>query len=91
MSEAQVTIEDAAFRLAELVDEVSVTGESAVLVKGGRAVARITPILPSGAASGDLIAFLSRWRAEYPEPDDQLSEVIVESRRSMRPARDPWE
>ena len=44
MSEAVVTIEDAAFRLAELVEEVSASGEAAVLTKAGRAVARITPI-----------------------------------------------
>ena len=91
MSEAVVTVEDAAFRLAELVEEISSTGEPAVLTKGGRAVAQITPIVPSGESSEDLIAFLRRWRAEHPVPDDQLAEVIGESRRGVRPARDPWE
>jgi prevent-host-death family protein len=91
MSEAIVSVEDAAFRLAELVEEVSTTGEPAVLTKAGRAVARLMPIVPSGEPSRELIDFLRRWRAEYPEPDDQLAEVIAESRRGVRPARDPWE
>ncbi len=91
MSEAVVTIEDAAFRLAELVEEVSASGEPAVLTKAGRAVARITAIAPSGGPPGDLIDFLRRWQAKYPEPDDQLAEVIAESRRGVRPALDPWE
>ena len=91
MSEAMVTVEDAAFRLAELVEEVSARREAAILTKAGRPVARIVPIAPSGEPSGDLVDFLRRWRAEYPEPDDRLAEVIAESRRGVRPARDPWE
>jgi len=90
MSEAMVTVEDAAFRLAELVEEVFARGEPTVLTKAGRAVARITPIGPSGEPSGDLVDFLRRWRAEYPEPDDQLAEVIAESRHGVRPVHDPW-
>ncbi len=91
MSEAMVTVEDAAFRLADLVEMVSATGEPTVLTKAGRAVARIMPIVPSGKQSKDLIDFLRRWLAEYPAPDDQLADVIAESRRGIRPARDPWE
>jgi prevent-host-death family protein len=91
MSEAIVTVEDAAFRLAELVDEVSARREPAVLTKAGRPVARIVPIPPSSELSGDLIDFIRRWRTEHPEPDAQLAEAIAESRRGVRPARDPWE
>jgi prevent-host-death family protein len=91
MNEAIVTVEDAAFRLAELVDEVSARGGPAVLTKAGRPVARIVPITPASEPSGDLIDFLRRWRIEHPEPDSQLVEVIAESRRGVRPARDPWE
>ncbi len=91
MSEAMVTVEDAAFRLAELVEEVSARREAAVLTKAGIPVARIVPIAPSSDPAGDLVDFLRRWRAQYPEPDDQLAEVIAQSRRGVRPARDPWE
>ncbi len=51
MNEAIVTVEDAAFRLAELVDEVSARGGPAVLTKAGRPVARIVPITPLLQAS----------------------------------------
>ena len=91
MSEAFVTIEDAAFRLAELVDDVTARREATILTKAGRAVARLVPIDPSGEPAGDLVDFLRRWRTKYPEPDDQLAEVIAESRRGVRPACDPWE
>ena len=56
MSEAVVTVEDAAFRLAELVEEVSASGEAAVLTKAGRAVARITPIAPLGGPPDERLA-----------------------------------
>ncbi len=50
MSEVMVTVEDAAFRLAELVEAVSVKRESAVLMKAGRPIARIVPIPLSAKA-----------------------------------------
>ena len=91
MSEIMVTVEDAAFRLAELVEAVSVKRESTVLTKAGHPIARIVPITPLGEPSGDLLDFLRRWRTEHPEPDDQLAEVTIESRRGVRAVHDPWE
>lgn len=38
-----------------------------------------------------LIAFLRRWRSEYPDPDDQIAEVIEQSRQAVQPPHDPWE
>ena len=32
-----------------------------------------------------LIAFLRQWRADHPEPDDQLAEAIEGSRGAVRP------
>lgn len=91
MSEVMVTVEDAAFRFAELVEEVAIKREPALLIKAGRPVARIVPLAAPDKASGDLIAFLRRWRAEHPEPDDEFAQVIAESRRGVRAPRDPWE
>jgi prevent-host-death family protein len=91
MSEPVVTVEDASLHLAELVEHVSAKREAAVIVKAGRPVARIVPIPAPGELSDDLIDFLRRWRAQYPEPDEQLAEVIGEARRVVRPAHDPWE
>ena len=87
MSEAIVTAEDAALRLAELVDEVSARREAAVLTKAGRPVARILSIPPASEPSGDLIDPLRRWRTEHPEPDGQRAEAIAESRRGVRGTR----
>ena len=89
MSEAIVTVEDAAFRLAELVEEIAIKREPAVLTKAGRPVARIVPIAPPDKPSGDLIDFLRRWRAEYLAPDDDFAQVIADSRCGIRPPRDP--
>ncbi len=90
MSEALVSVEEAAVRLSELVEHVFAKREAAVLVKGGRPVARVVPILAPGEVSEDLIDFLRRWRTQYPEPDEQLADAVAGSRRGVRPARDPW-
>jgi antitoxin (DNA-binding transcriptional repressor) of toxin-antitoxin stability system len=90
MSEAVVTVEDAAVRLAELVDHVSAKREATVILKAGRPVARIVPIPPPGEVSEDLIDSLRRWRTQYPESDEHLAEVIVEARRGVKPAHDAW-
>jgi hypothetical protein len=44
-----------------------------------------------GESSEDLIAFLGRWRRDYPEPDDGLAEAIEESRRAVEPPLNPWD
>jgi antitoxin (DNA-binding transcriptional repressor) of toxin-antitoxin stability system len=86
-----LTIEDAARRLADVVEQVHCRGEAAVLLKSGQPVARIVPVAPARHVSDVLIAFLARWRAEHPEPDEDFSDAIQESRKWLRPPRDPWE
>lgn len=85
-----LTIEDAARRLADVVDQVHAKGEATVLLKAGRPVARIVPVALS-RCSEDLIAFLTQWRLQFPEPDEQFADAIQESRQWLRPPRDPWE
>jgi prevent-host-death family protein len=91
MSEAIVTVEDAAARLDELVERVYGKRETTVIVKGGRPLARIVPLPALGEVSNDLLDFLRRWRTEHPEPDEQFADAVTESRRSVQPARDSWE
>ena len=91
MSEIVLTIEDAAARFADLVERVHEKRETAVLVKSGRPVARIVPVPAPGEVAEDLIAFLRRWRVEYPEPNEQLAADIDESRRAVQPPHDPWD
>lgn len=91
MSESVLTIEDAARCLHELVERIHARGDVAVLVKSGRPLARIVPVLSADKDAHDLIAFLRRWRSEHPEPDEQFSAAIDESRRAVRPPHDPWQ
>jgi antitoxin (DNA-binding transcriptional repressor) of toxin-antitoxin stability system len=91
MSETVLTIEEAARCLSDLVERVHANGETAVLVKSGRPLARIVPFQSQPAVVRDLIAFLRQWRSEHPEPDEQFAEGIQESRRGIQPPRDPWE
>jgi antitoxin (DNA-binding transcriptional repressor) of toxin-antitoxin stability system len=91
MSETVLTIEDAARCLPELVERIHTNGEAALIVKSGQPMARIVPIANGGNPKEDLIAFLRRWRIEHPEPDEQFADAIQDSRKSIKPARDPWE
>jgi antitoxin (DNA-binding transcriptional repressor) of toxin-antitoxin stability system len=91
MSQTTFTIEDAARCLPDVVDHVVASGESAVLLRSGTPVARIVRVPDETKRTEDLIAFLRRWRAEHPEPDEQFAEAIEDSRNSMSSPLDPWE
>jgi prevent-host-death family protein len=91
MNETVHTIEEAARCLPELVERVRSSGEPALLVKSGRPLARLVPVTDREDHTGELIAFLRRWRTEHPEPDDQLAEAIEKSRTGVRAPYDPWE
>ena len=86
-----MTIEDAAARLPELVEHVHAKREAAVIMRSGQPIVRIIPVTAPGEVSEDLIAFLGRWRRDYPEPDDGLAEAIDESQRAVKPPRNPWD
>jgi len=91
MSEAVVTVEEAAARLGELVEQVHAQREGAVIVKEGRALARIVPIPAPGEVADDLIDFVRRWQIEHPEPDEGLAQSVAESRQGIQPPHDPWD
>jgi prevent-host-death family protein len=90
MSETVISVEDAAARLSELVERVQTRREPAVITRSGQPVARIVP-MPRVERSEDLIAFLHRWRSQYPEPDDQFARAIDESRHIVQPPCNPWD
>jgi antitoxin (DNA-binding transcriptional repressor) of toxin-antitoxin stability system len=91
MNETQLSIEDAARCLPDLVERIHAGREVAILLRSGEPVARIVAITAQVQSSADLIAFLRRWRIEHPEPDEQFAEAIEESRKAVKPAHDPWE
>src|ERR1019366_10558755 len=84
-----LTVDDAARCLPDLVDHVHASGEPALLLKSGKAIARIVSVPDRADTPGDLIAFLRQWRIEYPEPDEQFGQAIEESRKSVQPPHDP--
>ena len=90
MNDTITTIEDAAAHLPELVERVCAYGQPALILRAGTPVARIVPVTGQTEPSDDLLAFLRRWRTEYPDPDEQLEADIQDSRRGVRPPHDPW-
>jgi prevent-host-death family protein len=85
MSDTITTIEDAAAHLPELVERVCADGQPALILRAGTPVARIVPVTGQTEPSDDLLAFLRRWRTEYPDPDEQLEADIQDSRRGVPP------
>lgn len=86
-----MTVEDAAACLSDLVDRIHARQEPTVIVKSGQPMVRIVPIPAPDDLADDLIAFLARWRTEYPEPDEQFAEAVDASRRGVQAPRDPWD
>jgi prevent-host-death family protein len=91
MTQTVLTVEDAAAGLSELVERVRTRHEAAVITVSGEPVARIVPIPAPINGSEDLIAFLRRWRSQYPDPDEQFAEAIEETRKIAEPMRNPWD
>jgi prevent-host-death family protein len=91
MSETVLSLEDAAAGFGELVERVRTRHETAIITLSGQPVVRIVPIPAPVQRSEDLLAFLGRWRNQYPEPDEQFASAIEESRRLDRPLGNPWE
>lgn len=74
---------DAARRFADVLDAVETGGESFVVVRHGRAVARIGP-----AASGTGLALKETLREHRPDAD--WATELHELRASISPPTDPW-
>jgi prevent-host-death family protein len=74
---------DAARRFSDVLDAVESGGESFVVVRHGRAVARIGP-----AAGGTGLALKETLRDHRPDPD--WAAELRELRASVGPPSDPW-
>jgi prevent-host-death family protein len=75
---------DAARRFSDLLDAVESGGETFVVVRHGRAVARIGP-----AAAGTGLALKETLREHQPDAD--WAGELRELRASVGPASDPWQ
>jgi antitoxin (DNA-binding transcriptional repressor) of toxin-antitoxin stability system len=76
------TVEAAARSLADVVDRVQVTGETALLTRSGRAAARIAAVPAERKKVDDRMAFPQPWRVAHPEPDGPFSDALEASRRA---------
>ncbi len=73
----QVNIREARRRLSEIVDAAE-RGESTVIIRRGRQVARVEPV---GVGKGKPLPDLSAFRASIKFRGEPLSKVVTASRR----------
>jgi prevent-host-death family protein len=76
----QVSIKEARKRLSELVDAAT-RGESFVITRRGRAVAKIAPNTPQKAVR---MPDLSEFRKSIKVSGKPLSQVVIDERRRAR-------
>jgi antitoxin (DNA-binding transcriptional repressor) of toxin-antitoxin stability system len=79
----QLSATDVARRFSDVLDSVEASGETFVVVRHGRAVARITP--DSTGSGQALKQALRRHR-----PDADWADELRELRESVGPGTDPW-
>lgn len=79
----QLSATDAARRFSEVLDSVESDGETFVVVRHGRAVARIGP-----AAAGTGLALKETLREH--RPDREWAAELRELREAVGPETDPW-
>lgn len=75
---------DAARRFSEVLDSVESSGETFVVLRHGRAIARIAP-----AAAGTGLALKETLR-EHP-PDPEWAGELRQLRETVGPGTDPWQ
>ncbi len=79
----QLSATDAARRFSDVLDSVEADGETFVVVRHGRAIARIGP-----AAAGTGLALKETLREHRPDP--AWAGELRELRQAVGPGTDPW-
>jgi prevent-host-death family protein len=91
VKEQILSVTEAARGFSDLINRVHYRGESAVLTKNGRAVARIVPTGPPPITGAELAR---RWK-ERPQLSSKEAEAfardIEEGRRFFKPYVSPWD
>lgn len=91
MKEQVLSVTEAARGFSDLVNRVRYRGESAVLTKNGRAVARLVPVGPPPITGAELC---KRWKPGSlltPKEADDFARDIEEGRRFFKPYVSPWD
>jgi antitoxin (DNA-binding transcriptional repressor) of toxin-antitoxin stability system len=87
-----VTVTDVLRNFADYINRVAYRGERFVLLRGGKAVAELSPV-PSGTRLGDLPALLASLPGLSEDEAEAYAEDLVMARAELNdvPSRDRWE
>ena len=91
MKEQTLSVTEAARGFSDLVNRVRYRGESAVLTKNGRVVARLVPVEPPPITGAELF---KRWKpGSYltSKEADDFARDIEQGRRFFKPYVSPWD
>ena len=91
MKEQTLSVTEAARGFSDLVNRVRYRGETAVLTKNGRAVARLVPVEPPPITFAELG---KRWKPGThltPKEADAYERDIKKGLRFLKPYVSPWD
>jgi antitoxin (DNA-binding transcriptional repressor) of toxin-antitoxin stability system len=85
------TVTEVFRNFSDYINRVAYRGERFVLVRGGKPVAELTPVV-AGARLGELAALLDSLPRLSPEEASALGEDLDRARSELaeRPPADPW-
>jgi len=91
MSESALTVEEAALNLADVVDRINKNGESTILMRAGKPVAKVVAINAGSILGRD---WISVWKT-IPHLDlknaDDFSEVLENAVEEMEQPGSQWD
>jgi antitoxin (DNA-binding transcriptional repressor) of toxin-antitoxin stability system len=87
-----VTVTEVFRNFADYINRVAYRGEEFVLVRGGKAVAELSPV-PTGVRLGDLPSLLASLPRLSEEDAEEFARDLERAREELNriPVRDPWE
>lgn len=91
MNEIAIPVAEAAKDFLKLLDLVERKGESAVLVREGKAVATLNPVPGPVLTSAELADRCVRWTKLPPEEANAFADDIEAARRNLPPLKSAWD
>ncbi len=85
-----ITVTEAARGFSDLIDRVRYKGESVLLTKGGRPVARIVPVRTARTGHDLAVAWATLPHLDRADAAD-FERALGEARRSLPPAQSRWD
>lgn len=85
--ESSISATELARRLGDVLGRIRYRGDSFVVERNGKPIARLTPL--SGGTAGSALDGLRAWR-EAAAPDPELADDLERVNRADRPPENPW-